>query len=37
MPHVCVHGFAAGHREKGGAENGEADVKILVDQEIEGI
>ncbi len=37
MSHIGIHGFAAGHREKGGAEDGEADVKVLVDQEIKGI
>ena len=37
VSHIGIHGFAAGHREKGSAENGEADVEILVDQKIEGI
>jgi hypothetical protein len=37
MAHVGIHGFAAGHREKSGAEDGEADVEVLMDQEIEGI
>ena len=37
MPHVGVHRLAAGHGQEGGAEDGEADVEILVDQEIEGI
>ena len=37
MAHVGIHRLAAGHRQKGGAEDGEADVEILVDQEIEGI
>ncbi len=37
VSHIGIHGFAASHREKGGAENGEADVEILVDQKIEGI
>ena len=37
MTHVGIHRFAARHREKGGAENGEADVEVPVDQEIEGI
>ena len=37
MAHVGIHRFAAGDGEERGAENGEADVEILVDQEIEGI
>ena len=37
MAHVGIHRLAAGHREEGGAEDGEADVEILMDQEIEGI
>ena len=36
MAHVAIHRFAAGHREKGGAEDGKADVEVLMDQEIEG-
>jgi hypothetical protein len=37
MSHVGVHRLAAGDGEKRGAENGEADVKILMDQKIDGI
>ena len=37
MPHIGIHRLAAGDGEERGAENGEADVEILVDQEIEGI
>jgi len=37
VSHIGIHRFAAGHREKGGAEDGEADVKVLVYQEIKGI
>ncbi len=32
MAHVGIHRFTAGHREKGGAEHGEADVEILMQQ-----
>ncbi|MGY4351861.1 hypothetical protein ACVWXM_008354 [Bradyrhizobium sp. GM7.3] len=37
MPHVGVHGFAAGHREEGGPQDREGDMKILMDQEVERI
>ena len=37
MAHVGVHRLATGDRQKCGADNGKADVEILVDQEIEGI
>jgi hypothetical protein len=37
MAHVGIHRFATSHREKGRAEDREADVEILVQQEIEGI
>ncbi len=37
MSHVGIHGFATGHREKRRAKNGETDVEILMDQEIERI
>ena len=37
MAHIGIHRFAAGHREKGGAKNGKADVEVLMDQEIESI
>jgi len=37
VSHIGIHGFAAGHREKRGANDGEADMEILVDQKIEGI
>jgi hypothetical protein len=37
MAHIRVHRFTTCHRQKGGAENGEADMEILVDQEVEGI
>ena len=35
MAHVGVHRFTAGDRQEGRAEDGEADVEILVDQEVE--
>ena len=35
MAHVGIHRLAAGHREEGGAEHGEADVEILMQQELE--
>src|SRR5207247_6502653 len=35
--HVGIDRFTAGYREEGGAENGEADVEVPVDQEIEGV
>ena len=37
MAHVGIHRLAAGDREEGRAENGKADVEILVDQEFERI
>ena len=37
MAHVGIHRLAAGHGQEGGAEDGEADVEILVEQEVEGI
>jgi hypothetical protein len=37
VPHIGVHGFSAGHCKKRGAEDSEADVKVLVDQKIERI
>ena len=37
MPHVGIHRLATGHGEERRAKNGEADVEILVDQEIEGV
>jgi len=36
MPHVGVHRLAAGDGETRGAETGEDDMEILVDQKIEG-
>jgi len=37
MAHVGIHRLSAGHREERRAEDGERDVKILVQQEIDGI
>ena len=37
MAHVGIHRFAAGHRQKGGAEDRKADVEILMDQKVERI
>src|SRR5260370_13251931 len=37
MTHVGIHRFAACYREKGGAQHREADVEVLMHQEIEGI
>ncbi|MHC2522020.1 hypothetical protein ACVMHW_007902 [Bradyrhizobium diazoefficiens] len=37
MAHVGIHGFAPGDREEGCAEDREGDVKILVDQEFDGV
>ena len=37
MAHVGVHRLATGDGQKCGADNGKADVEVLVDQEIEGI
>ena len=37
MAHVGIHRLAAGHGKKRRAENGEADVEVLMDQEVERI
>ena len=37
MTHVGIHRFAACHREKGCAQDGETDVEIPVDQKIESV
>ena len=37
MAHVGIHRLATGDGQECGAENGEADVEVLVKQEIEGI
>jgi hypothetical protein len=37
MSHIGVHRFAAGDREKRGAKDGEGDVKVLANEELEGI
>ena len=37
MAHVGVHRLATGNGQKRSADNGKADVEVLVDQEIEGI
>ena len=37
MAHVGVHRLTACHREKGGAQDGETDVEIPVDQKIESV
>ena len=37
MAHVGIHRFAARHGQESGAQDGETDVEILVEQKIEGI
>ena len=37
MAHVGIHRLAARHRQEGGAQDGEADVEIVVEQEVDGI
>ena len=37
MPHIGIHRLAPGHSQERGAKDGETDVEILVDQEVDGI